>query len=76
MPYHPDLDQLLTAGAQYADETAAFVVEAHHVADVVLPTGQVVGCDPLAMADSARPFTVHVLPGTYRLMAWVAVLFE
>jgi hypothetical protein len=41
---------------------------------VHLPTGQVVGCDPLTGAYEAPPFTVAVPAGTYPLNAWVAVL--
>lgn len=74
MPYTTDLGLLLTPGARYADEDTTYTVEPHHVTDVVLPTGKIVGCDPLAMADSAQAFTVTVPPGIYRLTAWVAVI--
>lgn len=74
MSYVPDLDRLLTDGARYHDEDVVYVIEQHRLDDVVLPTGQVVGCDPLVNADSAMPFTATVPPGRYPLRAWVAVL--
>lgn len=76
MSYFPDLDLLLNAGARYADEHAVYVIEQHPLDDVVLPTGQVVGCDPLVNADEALPFTVVVPAGRYPLRAWVAVLYQ
>ncbi|MFC3503912.1 DUF4241 domain-containing protein [Micromonospora krabiensis] len=73
MPYTPDLDRLLTPGARFADEHRGYVIEAHAVDDIVLPTGQVVGCDPLVCPES-DPFTVTVPPGRHRARAWVAVV--
>lgn len=74
MPYTPDLDTLLTRGACYRDDSDEYVIEPHAVAEVTLATGQVVGCDPLAGAYGAEPFTVAVPAGVYPLRAWVAVL--
>lgn len=76
--YQPDLNRLLTAGATVPDtsspdEGAEYALESHPAGDVVLPTGQVVGCDPLAFPDP-DPFTRTVEPGTYPLRVWVAVL--
>lgn len=76
--YLPDLNRLLAPGATFPDtgspdEGAEYVLESHSAGDVVLPTGQVVGCDPLAFPDP-DPFTVTVGPGTYPLRVWVAVL--
>jgi len=76
MPYAPDLNRLLTAGAKYTDETREYVIEPHRAGDVVFPTGQVVGCDPLTSAGLAHPFTVSVPAGTYPLRLWVAVLYR
>ncbi|MBQ1072665.1 DUF4241 domain-containing protein [Micromonospora sp. C31] len=73
MPYTPDLDRLLTPGARFADEHATYVMEVHPVGDVVLPTGQVVGCDPVVCPDD-EPFTVGVAAGHYPARAWVAVV--
>ncbi|MEH1098150.1 DUF4241 domain-containing protein [Micromonospora sp. CPCC 205561] len=73
MPYTPDLDRLLTPGARFADAHATYVMEAHPVGDVVLPTGRVVGCDPVVCPDD-EPFTVGVAPGRYPARAWVAVV--
>jgi hypothetical protein len=75
MPYIPGLDRLLSVGARYTDEHAVYVIEQHPLGDVVLPTGQVVGCDPLVNPDAA-PFTVTVPAGRYPLRAWVAVLYQ
>ncbi len=74
MAYCPDLDQMLNAGARYIDGHAQYVIEPHPAGEVTLPTGQVVGCDPLAHSGDAPPFTVTVSPGKYPLRAWVAVL--
>lgn len=71
--YLADLNRLLSPGATFPDDDAEYVLESHPAGDVVLPTGQVVGCDPLAFPDP-DPFTVTVEPGTYPLRAWVAVL--
>lgn len=76
--YLPDLNRLLRPGAAFPDLTAPddaaeYVMESHPAGDVVLPTGQVVGCDPLADPDP-EPYTVTVAPGTYPLRVWVAVL--
>jgi hypothetical protein len=76
MPYTPDLDKLLILGSRYSDEHAVYLIEPHDVAEVTLPTGQVVGCDPLAGADDAEPFLVSVPAGVYALRAWVAVLHK
>ncbi|MER7888653.1 DUF4241 domain-containing protein [Micromonospora sp. NPDC094482] len=75
MPYTPDLDRLLTPGARFADEHGAYVVEAYPVGDIVLPTGRVVGCDPLVCPE-AEPFTVTVAPGSYPARAWVAAVLR
>ena len=74
MPYSPDLDRLLTEGERYRDERAEYVIEKYTAGEVYLPTGQVVGCDPLVYSDTAEPYTVTVPAGTYPLYVWVAVL--
>jgi hypothetical protein len=76
MPYTPDVTRLLTAGTTYSDERTTYVIELHPLDSVVLPSGQVVGCDPLVFADSQPAFTASVAPGTYPLQASVAVLFR
>lgn len=47
MPYVPDLGLLLTAGYRVEHDGIVYVVEARELGPVVLPTGRVVGCDPL-----------------------------
>src|SRR5690348_4483306 len=74
MAYAPDLDQMLTPGACYLDEHGEYVIEPHLIGEVILPTGQVAGCDPLAYSRGAPPFTAAVPPGRYPLRAWVAIL--
>ena len=71
--YLPDLNRLLTPGTKFPEEDAEYVMESHPAGDVVCPTGHVVGCDPLTLPEP-EPFTVDVVPGTYPLRAWVAVL--
>ncbi|MCG5462746.1 DUF4241 domain-containing protein [Micromonospora sp. MED01] len=75
MPYTPDLDRLLTPGARYTDQHGGYLIEVHPAGDVVLPTGQVVGCDPLVCPEG-EPFTVTVPPGRYAARAWVAVVLR
>jgi hypothetical protein len=75
MPLTPDLDRLLIPGARFTDEHGEYLVEAHPVDDIVLPTGRVVGCDPLVCPE-AEPFTVGVAPGRYPARAWVAVVLR
>ncbi|GAB3947781.1 hypothetical protein GCM10027614_43630 [Micromonospora vulcania] len=66
---------MLTPGARFADEHGGYLIEPHPLADIVLPTGQVVGCDPLVCPE-AEPFTVTVPPGRYAARAWVAVVLR
>lgn len=74
MPYVPDLDLLLTAGRRVEHDGVLYALEAHELGSVVLPTGKVVGCDPLV--PRTTPFADAVEPGHYPLRAWVAVLSE
>lgn len=67
------LGRALTEGAEHAHGHRDYVVQAVPVGDVVLPTGRVVGCDPLFVAGAAEPFTVTVAPGRFALRGWVAV---
>lgn len=72
MPYVPDLGLLLTAGYRAERDGTAYRVEPHDLGPVTLPTGKVVGCDPLMPHTTA--FVDEVPPGRYRLRAWVAAL--
>jgi hypothetical protein len=72
MPYVPDLDLVLTAGYRVEHEGIVYVVEPCELGSVVLPTGKVVGCDPLV--PQATPFVDVVTAGSYHLRASVAVL--
>ena len=76
MAYAPALSRLLTAGARYASDHAEYVIEPYLIGEVTLPTGHVVGCDPLISSGDPLPFTVEVPPGNYPLRAWVAVLYR
>ncbi|MEV2237477.1 DUF4241 domain-containing protein [Micromonospora sp. NPDC049891] len=73
MPYVPDLDVVLTVGHRVERDGISYRVEAHELGAVVLPSGRVVGCDPLV--PHATPFVDTVAPGRYPLTAWVAVLY-
>ena len=75
MPYTPDLDRLLTPGGRWTDEHGSYVMEVHPVGPVVLPSGRVIGCDPLVCPES-EPFTVAVPPGSYPARAWVAAVLR
>jgi hypothetical protein len=74
MPYVPDLGAMLTAGYRTERDGIAYVVEPHELGPVVLPTGKVVGCDPLV--PDTTPFVDTVAPGRYQMRAWVAVLHK
>jgi hypothetical protein len=74
MAYTPDFALLLTAGSTFGGgwEGSTAVMHPVELGEVVLPTGRVVGCDPL-VNPGASPYTVSVEPGSYPLTAWVAV---
>ena len=72
MPYVPDLGLLLTAGYRVEREGIDYVVEPYELGPVVLPTGRIVGCDPLVA--NATPFVDEVAPGRHQLRVWVAIL--
>jgi hypothetical protein len=74
VPFIPDLASLVTAGYSVEDDGITYVVEPFDLGQVVLPTGEIVGCDPL-VAHSI-PFVDTVPPGRYTLRAWVAVLYR
>lgn len=74
MPYMPDLDVLLTTGYRAECDGIAYRIEPYELGPVVLPTGKVVGCDPIVAHTT--PFTDAVEPGQYELRAWVAVLLR
>jgi hypothetical protein len=76
MAYRPDFDRLLTAGSRYAEDDVEYVLERHGLGELVLPTGRIVGCDPLCCDADTEAFTVAVTPGRYPVWAWVAVLFK
>ena len=72
MPYVPDLDAMLAPGYRIERDGVTYRVEPYELGLVVLPSGKVVGCDPLVA--HATPFVDAVAPGRYPLRAWVAVL--
>jgi Protein of unknown function (DUF4241) len=74
MPYVPDLGSLLTAGYRVDRDGIVYAAEPFDLGIVVLPTGRVVGCDPLVAHTT--PFVDAVEPGRYLLRAWVAILSE
>jgi hypothetical protein len=67
------LGRALTEGAEHSRAGRDYVMTMVPVGDIVLPTGRVVGCDPLVSAGAAEPFTVTVAPGRFGLRGWVAV---
>jgi hypothetical protein len=74
MPYLPDLGTMLTGDRAVEHEGITYVIEPFELGPVVLPTGEIVACDPLV--PHTTPFVDTVEPGRYRLRAWVAVLHE
>ncbi|MFE9694213.1 DUF4241 domain-containing protein [Micromonospora sp. NPDC005806] len=75
MPYTPDFDRLRMPGFRFADEFGEHEIEVHPAGMVVLPTGRVVGFDPL-ICPEAEPYTVGVEPGRYPARAWVSLVRE
>src|SRR5262249_11592522 len=65
---------VLTAGYSVERERITYVVEPFELGPVVLPTGEIVACDPLV--PHTTPFAETVAPGRYTLRAWVAVLHK
>nr|WP_275937805.1 DUF4241 domain-containing protein [Micromonospora chalcea] len=72
MPYVPDLNAVLTAGYRVESDGVTYRVEPYELGPVMLPSGKVVGCDPLVA--QATPFVGSVAPGRYPLRAWVALV--
>jgi hypothetical protein len=65
---------LLTPGYRAERDGIAYLVEPYELGPVMLPTGKVVGCDPLV--PHTTPFVDVVAPGQYPLRAWVAILHK
>jgi hypothetical protein len=74
VPYIPDLGLVLTAGHHVEDDGITYVIQPFDLGPVVLPTGEIVGCDPLVA--HVTPFVDRVTPGRYLLRAWVAVMHK
>ena len=72
VPVPPDLDRLLTPDSRVAANGITYVIEPHYLGELILPTGHIVGCDPLTTHD--EPFTESVAPGSYPLRAWLVIL--
>ncbi|WUJ20442.1 DUF4241 domain-containing protein [Micromonospora sp. NBC_00389] len=72
MPYVPDLNAVLATGYRAECDGVTYRVEPYELGPVVLPTGKIVGCDPLVAHTT--PFVDSVAPGRYPLWAWVAGL--
>jgi hypothetical protein len=69
--YTPRFDVLLADGAQLHTHGQHIKISRHGAGRVVLPTGAVVACDPLAFPETA-PFATAIKPGEYPVVAWVA----
>ena len=76
MPYSPDLTAMLTPGARFESDGIAYAIERLPVGTVTVPTGEITVCDPLTYSAGAEPFTVPIAPGTYPLIAWVALISQ
>ncbi|GAA1819523.1 DUF4241 domain-containing protein [Luedemannella flava] len=64
----------MVEGRRFEFDDVTYVVEPFELGPLVLPTGEIVGCDPLV--SHTTPFVDTVEPGTYPLRAWVAVLHK
>jgi hypothetical protein len=74
MPSPWDPDRILSVGATRQANGISYLIDVYRVDDVVLPTGQLVACDPFSIDGSTAPLTVTVPPGTYPGRAWIATV--
>ena len=71
---HTDFGLAFTEGARISDARGTLATA--HVAslgELVVPTGQIVACDPLA-AIEPKPFALRIAPGRYAALASVLAL--
>ncbi len=62
-----DFGWALREGAAYAVGTASMSLRHSRVADLVLPSGAIIACDPL-VAPETESFAIAVPPGRYPVM--------
>ncbi len=59
-----DLQKVFTPGASFQQGGQPVAVEVRRVAELFLPSGRIVACDPLVNPES-EPYSRSVAPGTY-----------
>jgi Protein of unknown function (DUF4241) len=67
-----DLSHALRDGYELKNRMGAARLTLHDLGELVLPTGQVVACDPFVVSKNEEPFTVRVRPGRYPVSVNVA----
>lgn len=67
----PDLDSLLRDGATVTYLHEEYTVSRRDAGTLVLPSGQVVVCDPLTIRADIDPLAVTVTPGRYPVVSVV-----
>ena len=68
---YPDFTRAFEDGRELGEDERRATVRRHRVADLVVPSGHVVACDPLA-GPAPPPFDTEVAPGRYPVVLSVA----
>lgn len=76
MPFAaPEAQRLFTLGSTYESADRTATVTRLPTADLPLPTGQIIACDPfVCLEDEPDPFPEAVPPGTYTVTAAVVAV--
>lgn len=71
----PDFSKVFIDGRTIEDEDRTVTFKTHQIADLVIPTGFIVACDPFVFFDSV-PFTTQIPVGTYPVILSVACFYD
>jgi Protein of unknown function (DUF4241) len=65
---HTDFQAAFTQGHTFDSGYGPITVEVKEVAQIVLPSGEIVACDPSWLHVDGRPFSRKVAPGSYPVL--------
>ncbi|HEX5502856.1 MAG TPA: DUF4241 domain-containing protein [Thermomicrobiales bacterium] len=68
---YPDFTRAFEDGREFGEDERRATVHSHRVADLIVPSGYVVACDPLVVPEQAA-FDTEVAPGRYPVILSVA----
>jgi hypothetical protein len=68
---YPDFTRAFENGTEFGEDEHRATVHPHRVADLIVPSGYVVACDPLVVSEQP-PFDTEVAPGRYPVVLSVA----